>query len=111
MSVATVDIASFARGRGGNPWIWGALSGVGCFLAPFFLTLLATLLGGNLNNSREHAQIGFFFLSIAWIAELAFGARFLAGRLFESPGGMGFRPSCRCLNQPFTVMCEASSQP
>lgn len=38
---ATAGIAAFARGRGGKPWLWGTLTVVGYFGAPFLVRFLA----------------------------------------------------------------------
>lgn len=108
---ATSGIASFARGRGGNPWVWGAMTVVGYFLVPFLVGFLARIFGANPGHLKENAQVLFFTSAIAWVAVLAFCARFLLGRMYANPGGMWSCPNCRYLNQPYAVICEACRQP
>ena len=109
--VATSGIASFARGRGGNPWVWGAMTVVGYFAVPFLVAFSAAMFGVNLGHLKEDAQLWFFISAIAWVAVLAFCARFLLGRKYANPGGMWSCPNCKYLNQPYAVICEACRQP
>jgi hypothetical protein len=108
---ATSGIAALARGRGGNPWLWGAMTVIGYFVVPFLVALFAALCGANASHLKEDAQLWFFVSAIAWVAVLAFCARFLLGRKYANPGGMWSCPSCRYLNQPYAVICEACRQP
>jgi len=109
--VATSGIASFARGRGGNPWVWGAMTVVGYFAVPFLVAFSAAMFGVNPGHLKEDAQLWFFISAIAWVAVLAFCARFLLGRKYANPGGMWSCPNCKYLNQPYAVICEACRQP
>ena len=108
---ATTGIASFARGRGGNPWFWGALTVVGYFVVPWLITFLGSLLQLYPKPTGEDAQFLFFISSVAWVAVWAFCARFLLGRHYAKPGGMWSCAHCRYLNQPYSVICEACRQP
>ena len=108
---ATSGIASFARGRGGNPWVWGAMTVGGYFLVPFVAGFCASALGANPTYLKENAQLLFFISAIAWVAVLAFCARFLLGRKYANPGGMWSCPNCKYLNQAYAVICEACRQP
>ena len=84
---------------------------VGYFLVPMLVSTLATLLGVLPKGKSDDAQILYFVTSLAWVAALAFCARFLLGREFAKPGGMWSCPNCRYLNQPYAVICEACRQP
>lgn len=108
---AVVGISSFARGRGGNPWLWGTLTVVGYFLFPAIITFLLGFWGQYPKESREDMQFLFFVASISWVALVAFCARFLLGSKHAQPGGMWSCPHCRYLNQPYAVVCEACRQP
>jgi hypothetical protein len=108
---ATVGIAGFARARGGTPWLWGTLTVVGYFLAPFLVTLCAVLFGTNPKVVKQDAQLWFYVSAIAWVAVLAFCARFLLGRHRQKPSGMWSCPNCKYLNQHYAVICEACKQP
>jgi hypothetical protein len=109
--VVTGGIASYARGRGGKPWLWGALTVVGYFLVPFLVAFFAVVFGVNPKIVKDDAQIWFFISAIAWVAILAFCARFLLGRNYAKPGGMWSCPNCKYLNQHYSVICEACRQP
>ena len=108
---ATSGIASFARGRGGNPWMWGVMTVAGYFGVPFLMGFFAVMLGVNPGRLKEDAQVWFFVSAIAWVAVLAFCARFLLGHKNASPGGMWSCPNCKYLNQPYAVVCEACRRP
>ncbi len=109
--VVTGGIAAFARGRGGKPWLWGALTVVGYFLVPFLVTLLAVVLGADPKAVKEDAQLWFFGSALAWVAVLAFCARFLLGRKYAKPDDMWSFTNCRSLNTQYAVICEACRTP
>ncbi len=108
---ATAGIAGFARGRGGKPWLWGTLTVAGYFLVPFFVTISAVLFGTDPKQVKESAQVWFYVSAIAWVAVLAFCARFLLGRDYAKPDGMWSCSNCKYLNQQYAVICEACKQP
>jgi hypothetical protein len=108
---ATTAIVSFARGRGGNPWLWGALTVVGYFLAPFAPRYIAVALGIAPAINSDDAQLLAFCSSILWVAILAFCSRFILGRKLADAGGMSSCPNCKYLNQHYAVICEACRQP
>ncbi len=108
---ATAGIAGFARGRGGKPWLWGTLTVTGYFLVPFLVTLIAVGFGADPKGVKENAQLWFFVSAVAWVAILAFCARFLLGRWYTKPDGMWSCPNCKYLNKQYAVICEACQQP
>jgi len=108
---ATAGIAAFARGRGGKPWLWGTLTVTGYFLVPFFVTLFAVLFGADPKEVKQDAQFWFFISAVAWVALLAFCARFLLGRSYAKPDGMWSCSHCKYLNQSYAVVCEACREP
>lgn len=74
--LTTGGIAAYARGRGGNPWVWGSLSVVGHLAIQFLGPFVPALLGRPIN------QNGFLLVvlaSWAWIGVVAFCVRFLVG--------------------------------
>jgi hypothetical protein len=109
--VVTGGIGAFARGRGGKPWLWGMLTVLGYFLVPFLVTYLAPVFGADPKGVKENVQLWFFVSAIAWVAVLAFCARFLLGSSYEKPGGMWSCPNCTYLNKQYAVICEACQQP
>jgi uncharacterized membrane protein HdeD (DUF308 family) len=108
---ATTGIVSLARTRGGNPWIWGILTLLGYFLVPYGIVYLAVAAHLFPTPAAEDAQLLSFVASIAWVALIAFCARFLLGRAHAKPDGMWSCQHCRYLNQPYAVICEACRQP
>lgn len=90
---ATAGIAGFARARGGKPWLWGTLTVVGYFLAPFLVTLFAVMFGADAKEVKQDAQLWFYVSAIAGVAVLAFCARFLLGRHREKPSGLWSSPT------------------
>src|SRR5271168_1301503 len=109
--VVTGGIASYARGRGGKPWLWGAFTVVGYFLVPFLVGFFAVVFGANPKLIKDEGQLLFFIPAVAWVAILAFCARFLLGRNYAKPGGMWSCKNCKYLNQRYSVICEACRQP
>jgi len=110
LAAATTAIVSFARGRGGNPWLWGASTVVGYFLAPFAARYRAVAVGMAPAVNSDDAQLLAFCSSILWVAILAFCSRFLLGRNLANAGGMWCCPNCKYLNQPYAVICDACRQ-
>lgn len=110
--LVTGGITAFARGRGGKPWLWGTLTVVGYFLVPFLVTLLVVLAGlADPKSVQENKYVWFYSLAIAWVAILAFCARFLLGRNFAKPDGMWSCKNCSYLNKQYAVICEACREP
>lgn len=106
--VTTGGIAAYARGRGGNPWLWGSLSVVGHLLIQFFGGFLIALLR---QQSNENASLAVGIAAWLWVGVIAFCARFLLGMGLEKPDGMWSCKNCKYLNQRYAVICEACSQP
>lgn len=106
--VTTGGIAAYARGRGGNPWLWGTLSVAGHlliqFMGPFVLALLGLKIG-------ENTLLIVGIVSWVWIGVIAFCSRFLLGMNMEKPDGMWSCKNCKYLNQRYAVMCEACKRP
>lgn len=109
--VATGGIASFARARGGRPWLWGTLTMAGYFLVPFLVVFFAAMFGADPKALREDSQLWFFVAAVTGVAVLGFCARFLLGRNYAKPDGMWSWSNCKYLNQPYAVLSEACKQP
>jgi len=106
--VTTGGIAAYARGRGGNPWLWGTLSVAGHVMIQFIGAFALALFG---KAHDETAELTVQISSWLWIGIIAFCARFLLGMKMEKPGGMWSCPNCRYLNQHYAVICEACRHP
>ncbi len=109
--VVTGGVASFARARGGKPWLWGTLTVAGYFLVPLLVVFFAALFGADPKALRADSQLWFFVSAVAWVAVPGFCARFLLGRSYAKPDGMWSCSNCKHLNQRYAVLCEASKQP
>ena len=106
--VTTGGIAAYARGRGGNPWLWGSLSVVGHLLIQF----VGGMILGALGYARNQDTIWILVVvSWVWIGVIALCTRFLLGIRREKPSGMWSCPNCKYLNQHYAVICEACQQP
>lgn len=108
---ATGGIVAFARGRGGKPWLWGVLTVVGYFIVPALVAFCAVLLGADPKGVKESGQLWFYVSAVAWVAVLAFCARFLLGRGYAKPNGMWSCKNCKYLNKHYAVICEACREP
>jgi hypothetical protein len=106
--VAAGGIAAYARGRGGNPILWGSLGVGGYVLIEYLGPFIMASLGRPLDSD---SRLWLFVVAAAWVGVVAFCARFLLGRSREKPSGMWSCPNCKYLNQQYAVVCEACSQP
>ena len=106
--VAAGGIAAYARGRGGNPYVWGSVGVGGYIVIAYVGPIVLASLGHPLDPD---SRLWFFVGAVAWIGIVAFCARFLLGRTREKPSGMWSCPNCKYLNQSYAVMCEACRQP
>ena len=106
--LTTGGIAAYARGRGGNPWVWGTVSVAGHLLIQFLGGFVLSLWG---QQNGENALLVVVIVSWVWIGIIAFCARFLLGMNLEKPEGMWSCPGCKYLNQRYAVICEACRQP
>ena len=94
--VTTGGIAAYARGRGGNPWVWGTLSVVGHLLIQFLGGFTLGLLG---RAKDENALLALGIVSWIWVNIIAFCARFRIGMGMQKPDGMWSCSNCIYLNQ------------
>jgi hypothetical protein len=106
--VAAGGIGAYARGRGGNPIVWGSL-GVGGYVVIAYLgpVIIASFARPVDPDYRLWLVAG----GAAWLGVIAFCARFLLGRTLEKPSGMWSCSNCKYLNQHYAVICEACRQP
>lgn len=106
--IAVGAIATVARQRGGNPWLWGPLALGGYFLLKlgmreFNLFPLPPGQEGDLNLVR-------FFIAIGYICLLYLLVRFGLGRTKTKAGGKWVCPKCKYLNDEIATNCEACGQ-
>ncbi len=106
--VAAGGIAAYARGRGGNPIVWGGLGVGGYAFLNYVLPVILIYLHRPLNSD---SRMWLFMVAAAWVGIVAFCARFLLGSSREKPSGMWSCPNCKYLNQQYAVICEACRQP
>jgi hypothetical protein len=101
---STCGIAAYARGRGGNPLLWGAISVTGYLLILFAGGLVIGILRVPAESDARLLPLG---ASLAWVGIIAFCARFLLGAGRKKPSGMWACPNCKYLNRHYAVICEA----
>jgi hypothetical protein len=103
--VTTGGIAAYARGRGGNPWLWGTISVAGHLLIQFLVLALLQ------EEQRSRRQYGHFhrLLRLGRCGR-AWHSIFAGERPGKAVGHMQLF-NCKYLNQHYAVICEACSQP
>jgi hypothetical protein len=106
--VAAGGIAAYARGRGGNPIVWGSLGVGGYALLNYVVPAIMMSLHRPLDPD---SRMWLFMVAAAWVGIVAFCARFLLGSTREKPSGKWSCPTCKYLNQQYAVICEACQQP
>jgi nitrate/nitrite transporter NarK len=105
---AAGGIAAYARGRGGNPYLWGSIGVCGYVLIEYFGPAVMASLGRPLDPD---SRMWLIVVAAAWVGIVAFCARFLLGHSREKPSGMWSCANCKYLNQQYAVICEACQQP
>ena len=98
-------IAAYARGRGGNPWVWGAVAISGYVFAEYVLPAFIRI------DPDSDLRMAFFFGGFAWMGGVALSARYLLGRGRKKASSMWTCPNCKYLNQRYAVICEACQRP
>lgn len=92
-------VASFARKRGGPPWLYGGIAVLG-----FVLLRLAFL------TIRPFGAEDFAFAVATgwtWVALVALYSRFILGAKRAKPFGSWSCPNCHILNARNAVVCDA----
>lgn len=107
--ISTGGIATYARGRGGNPFLWGSLSVAGFVLIQLAGGTILRLLG--VSPDTADAQWVLLAVAFAWVGVIALLTRFLLGMGRPKPSGMWSCPGCKYLNQHYAVVCEACAKP
>lgn len=102
---ATTAITAYARGRGGSPWLWGALTVGGYLLALFVAQFISVLIW------REPNPVLAMVVSWGWVGVVALYTRFGLGAGKLKPSGMWTCSNCKYLNAHYAVICEACRQP
>jgi len=106
--ISTGGIAAYARGRGGNPYLWGTLSVAGYLLIQLGGAMILGLLHIAPDAESQWVLLAFSF---GWVGIIALCTRFLLGIGRAKPSGMWSCPNCKYLNQHYAVVCEACRQP
>src|SRR5215475_6158988 len=106
--LSTGAIAAYARSRGGNPFVWGAISVAGFLLIQFAGGYILGLLHIAADGDSSWLLVA---ISVGWVGIIAFCTRFLLGAGRPKPSGMWSCPNCKYLNQHYAVVCEPCSRP
>src|ERR1051325_5175099 len=99
LAAAVAGIASLARGRGGNPLVWGSIA-----VASFVIGTLA----GRQFWAGTVAQV---FLPWALVGLVALEVRFILGAGRPKPDSMWSCPDCSMVNESNYVVCQACRRP
>ncbi len=103
--LVTSAIATYARGRGGSPWLWGSVAVGGYVLLVYGLILAAG--SGPLSGWR----IELLAAGWAWMGLVALYTRYGLGARQLNPGSMWTCTNCKYLNGRHAVICEACQRP
>ena len=103
--ITASGIAGYARGRGGNPWVWGSAAIVGYVFVVYVLRVFIRTTPGS------DAGVLFVWGGVAWVGVIAFCTRFVLGSTRKKPSSMWTCPNCKYLNQRYAVFCEACKHP
>src|SRR4051794_1102079 len=98
--IGTGAIASFARGRGASPKVWGTIAAAGYILIEFFTPLAMRALGWK-------EQILPLLFALAWFAGTALYVRFGIGAGRPSPDSQWTCKECNYMNGRHAIFCEA----
>jgi hypothetical protein len=103
--IATGSIASFARGRGASPTVWGATAAVGYLLMAW---LIAPLTMRALHISEPIVPM---LAALAWIGGIAVYVRFGIGAGKPAPDSQWACSECNYMNGRHAIICEACQKP
>jgi hypothetical protein len=103
--IVTGGIAAYARGRGGNPWLWGSIAVAGYVIVEYVLPRAIGV------APESDAALLFLLGGFAWMGVIALCTRFLLGSGRKKPSGLWTCPNSKYLNQRYAVICEACQHP
>ena len=99
LAAAVGGIVSLARGRGGNPIVWGCVA-VGSYVA-----------GVVIGNFLWPNPLVRTFLPWVLVGVTAFEVRFIVGAGRPKPDSMWSCPDCNMVNDSNYVICQACKRP
>jgi len=110
--LSLVGIARMARTRGGSPWLFGLLAGVGWFVLGILAANALALLGfgSPAGGLTLGATLVATLVPWLWIGAVALYVRFRVGAGVESPSGSWSCPRCRSLNQSYALRCDSCGE-
>jgi hypothetical protein len=102
--IGTGAIASFARGRGASPKVWGTVAAAGYVLTELLAPLAMRALGLT-------EQILPWLAALTWFAGIALYVRFGIGAGRPSPDSQWTCKECNYMNGRHAIICEACGKP
>jgi len=99
LTACALGIAALARGRGGNPTLFGSL-----VVAGYFLGWIA-------GQSFGTESVIPLVLPWAMVGLVAFATRFILGAGKPKPDSMWSCPNCNMVNESSYVVCQACQRP
>ena len=114
LCAAISSIAALARGRGANPWLWGAVGVLGYFGGLFGAAALLSLI------PSVHYRQGFANFAVTvcsavapWVGVglVAAYVRFSKGKGKPQPSSKWVCKNCFYTNGRYAVICEACKEP
>lgn len=105
LMIATGGVAAYARGRGGNPWLWGSVAITGYVVVEYILPPIVRV------TPESDTALMFLWGGFAWMGVVALCARFVLGSGKKQASSMWTCPNCKYLNQRYAVICEACQRP
>lgn len=99
LAIAVTGVASLARGRGGKPLFWGAL------------TIVAFVLGAVVAHSFGPESVMQLVLPWVFVGVVASNVRFVVGASRAKPDSIWSCPNCNMVNESSYVVCQACQRP
>jgi hypothetical protein len=109
--LSLTGIARMARTRGGSPWLYGLVAGIGWFVLGILTSGILGGIGFQTGIGRLVATLVATIVPWAFVGFVALYVRFRVGGETEGPSGSWSCPNCRSLNQGYALRCDSCGEP
>lgn len=111
LALALTGIVRLARTRGGSPWLYGLVAGIGWLVLGILTSGILSSLGFQTGIGPLVATLVATIVPWAFVGCVALYVRFRVGGKTEGPSGSWSCPNCRSLNQAYAMKCDSCGEP
>jgi hypothetical protein len=108
--LSLTGIVRMARTRGGSPWLYGLMAGVGWLVIGVLTGAILAGSGFQSGSGRLGTALVATVVPWAYVGLVALYVRFRVGNGTEGPSGSWSCPHCRSLNQGYALKCDSCGE-